>query len=165
MLSKTYCDEQAARLQAGMPRFSRDPRAAKEYADALYAVCRSNDVARITVDEALESCVDVPSIADIRRMAHEHNPESTSGHGCQACQGSGYTSTTRLVTYQSRHSTTCESMTPAEAERFFSEHRAALAPGRQMIYDFSAPCPECNLGHAIKTGPPSNAPKGKRVAA
>jgi hypothetical protein len=143
---REYCDDQALRLQA-MPRFSRDPRVATEYADALMGSCRSNDVARAVVDEILEYSVDVPTIADIRRMANSKNPPAEPQH-CKTCSGSGYTSGTYLVTKQNGK-TSSSLMTRDQAEKFFHDHGKDLQVDKQMIYDAAAPCPDCRLGRAL----------------
>lgn len=87
--SPEFCDDQVLRLQRTMPRFKRGAEIAREYSNALLAVCRSNAVARLTIDDVLESCVDVPSIADIRRMAAEHNPPAEK-EDCPSCAGTGW---------------------------------------------------------------------------
>jgi len=61
-------------------------RIVKEYADALFECSRSNEVVKNVIDDILEYSVDIPSVADVRRMAHSLNaPEE--GKKCEMCHG------------------------------------------------------------------------------
>jgi hypothetical protein len=158
MPTKEFCDDQIERLAAGMTHFRQDKLTLREYADALFAVCRSNEVARLVIDEALETCVDVPSIADIHRMASERNPAPEPEH-CATCGGSGYTSASYLLTWVDGKLRKREKLTQAQAEKFCEDHHADMGIGKQMIHEGSEPCGDCRLGRAIKAGRPAAAAK------